>query len=561
MSGPFDPPPGDAASVQAAAASLGRMATDLNTQLTKATLAVPLTKSEWKGSRADDFAHAGQALLDELTLMVTATGNAANILGNYATELQNVTADIAGYKTQYDAVKDPTGADPSGSEALSAGRQRSNWIQQATNARSALHTYALRTVSALDTETSLAVPKASTLTPAEIGRKVDFAMGFTGMDEANFMLGKVDDDAAWAMLGLAYDPVFDTGVPVPGDPGFQAWYAALTPAQQLLETQKLNASVNIKGFDPYKTVQPGALPQWAVQFNAQHQNTCNVDGSNGDGYGYFGGGTIRGPGGKQWPIVMPYYSDGKYTYMDDDGQTRTDGGINQLDGNDPGWHDVYTYTGAGSFGKITGTTRLATVFLIGSGQDVQVKPLDPDAVRVGKNGVPYAGGDIAEYPEGPPDKAWWDVDSDAMMPKPLENPVKGAIEPNLEYNAPALGANTLAVQAGQAAVASQELDSHTQRQWYIDYQVNDDGRTRAVVRTYTAGRTEDGKTGVVGLANSFPTGQSGNTNEVPYKTRFNPYSQTVATAAPDPNVDYSNKDDDLPPGLGPGGYISEPLNK
>lgn len=69
--------------------------------------------------------------------------------------------------------------------------------------------------------------------------------------------------------------------------------------------------------------------------------------------------------------------------------------------------------------------------------------------------------------------------------------------------------------------------------------MNDDGRVRAVVRTYTAGKVEDDKTGVLGLANSVPTGQSGKTNEVPYKSRFNPYPETIATAAPDPNVVYS----------------------
>lgn len=103
------------------------------------------------------------------------------------------------------------------------------------------------------------------------------------------------------------------------------------------------------------------------------------------------------------------------------------------------------------------------------------------------------------------------------------------MQPNLEWQEPALGANALAVQGGQALAANSELSQHAKHAYYIDYRVNDDGRTRAVVRTYPAGRNEDGKTVVDSFANTFPTGQSGNTNEVPYKARFSRFTQTVTS--------------------------------
>lgn len=148
---------------------------------------------------------------------------------------------------------------------------------------------------------------------------------------------------------------------------------------------------------------------------------------------------------------MPYYNDGKFTYMDDYGQARADGGINQLDGKDPGWHTVSTFEDGGQFGSISTTTKVATGFLIFSGQDLEVQQVDSNAVKVDANGVPYAGKDTAEYPTGPPDKPWWDVDSDSMMPKPMENLPPGSIQPNLEYNQAALGANTLIVQGRAGA--------------------------------------------------------------------------------------------------------------
>ncbi len=547
MSYPWDPPPGSAGDLQAAAKALGLIANDLSQQVTRAKAAAALAKSEWHAPRADDFAHAGQALVDELAMNMTAIGNTANLIGLWASAVQAATTNLATYKQNYDALTvHPPKVDP---DPLTTAREQSNWIQQAMNVHTDLKTYAGKIAAAIDGETALAVPKSAGLSPDEIARRVDTACGMDNFTRGEFYGGKISDDAIWAMLHTADGPVYDTGVPAPGDSGFQAWYAGLTPAQQLLETQKLNASFDPgEGFDPYTHIQGGPMPQWAQTFNDMHQNSCDVNGMMGDGYGYFGGGTILGPGGTQWPIVMPYYNDGKNTYMDDDDGPAPDGGIEQLDGKDPGWHTVSTWTGAGQYGSVSTATKVATAFLIGTGQDLETTETDANAVTVGPDGRPYAGNDTKSMPSAPPDKEWWDVKSPTAFPENIESsdPRVTAMQPDLEWQEPALGASALLVQAGQAWTAVHNEDSHATRQYYVDYQVNDDGRARAVVHTYSATPTEDGKTYVGSFANTFPTGQSGYSTEIPYKTRHNPYPPgvTVATAAPDPNVEYSNDGDD-----------------
>lgn len=327
---------------------------------------------------------------------------------------------------------------------------------------------------------------------------------------------------------LALDPAF-ANIPTVTDPRFPSWFAGLTPFQRQMAILAMQVGFPPKDFNPLATIKPGELPLWAQKY------ACGVNGltpfattSNGT-YGYFGGGTILGPGGTQWPIVMPYLQQGDHVYMADDGQARTDGGIYQLDGNDPGWTTVATYSGLNNYGHISATTKSATIFLIATGQELETTQTDPGAVRIGPDGTAYAGHDVTEIPQSPQDKAYWDIESETAMP-----------EGSSKY----LGPLALADQAGMAAQAASNEDSHTSRQWYVSYEVNDDGRTRAVVHTYSATPGENDKTYVGSFANSFPTG-NGQTQEIPYNTRYNPYDHTVALPAEDTNVEYSGRGEPL----------------
>ncbi|HWU23155.1 MAG TPA: hypothetical protein VN088_16575 [Nocardioides sp.] len=327
---------------------------------------------------------------------------------------------------------------------------------------------------------------------------------------------------------LALDPAF-SNIPSVTDPRFQSWFAGLTPFQRQMAILAMQVGFPPKDFNPLSTIKPGAMPAWTQQYQ------CGLNGlmpfattSNGT-YGYFGGGSILGPGGAQWPIVMPYLQQGDHIYMADDGQGRSDGGIYQLDGNDPGWTTVATYSGLNNFGHISATTKTATIFLIATGQELETTQTDPGAVRIGPDGRAYAGHDVTEIPQSPTDKAYWDIESETMMP-----------EGSSKY----LGPLALADQAGMAAQAAHNEDSHTSRQWYVSYEVNDDGRTRAVVHTYSATPTEDDKTYVGSFANSFPDG-NGKTEEIPYNTRYNDYSQPVMIATPDDHIEYSGRGEPL----------------
>jgi hypothetical protein len=558
----FPGPTGDPTSLNLMVSSLNKIAADLSAQATAAQKAMATALQDWKGLRANDFTEAGQALVDELFMGASAVGTVSNLINAYAKELNQTILDINGYNnsatTAVNNANTTTTANPSEGDKIwiTESRTISGLRNDAAQSLTDLNNYAMKIAAAIDAETDLAVPKSAGLTPDEIRRRVDSSMGISPALLTDFGNGTMTLDEAWSLVQTPQGDVFTSVVPVPGQSNFASWFASLTPVQQELESQKLKSGFNTKGFNPYSTVQSGDLPDWADQFNATHVWSCTIGGDD-KHYGYFGGGTIQGPGGAQWPIVMPYYQDGKNIYMADDGATPPNGGINELDGQDPGWSTVATYSGLGQFGTISGWTKAAAAFLVGSGQELESNPTDPGAVTVNNDGVPFAGHDVAEPSMGPADKPWWDVDSDTMMPKPMENLPPGSIQPNLEYNEAALGGASLLVQAGQAVTTVQNIDSHASRQWYVAYQVNSDGRTRAVVHTYSAGPTEDGKTIVGSFANGFPTGQSGTTSEIPYNTRYTPYTSPVMTATPDPKVEYSGRgepiDNEVP--------IQEKLNK
>ncbi len=94
------------------------------------------------------------------------------------------------------------------------------------------------------------------------------------------------------------------------------------------------------------------------------------------------------------------------------------------------------------------------------------------------------------------------------------------------------------MQAGNSLVQVQDADTHTAREYGISYQVNDDGRVRAVVNTYTAGSADGGGTNVGGFNTSFPDGRHGSASEVPIDVRDNPLTIPHTSAVPDPKIHY-----------------------
>jgi hypothetical protein len=559
MSGAFDPPSGDPAAIRQAARTLTYLANDLSTQATAAKNAVATAMQTWTAPRGEDFRRAGLAIIDELSMTASALGTGSRLLSTYAGELERTIGAVSGSKTAADQAhsdaETSSRSDPANAEhyRLTASMQQSNQLQQAINAKVDLATFAQTIARQLDAQTDLAVPGRAALSPSAIARQVDRSLGITRLAAPGMSF-----QDAWAIIAGAAGPAFDPNAPAPNDPAFAAWFGKLSPLQQQLEAQKLAANFATDGFNPYSTVQGGPLPDWAVRLN-QRFGQCEVNDPTQANYGYFGGGSIAGPGGVQWPIVMPYFRDGQHVYMADAGGPSPNGGIEQLDGNDPGWTTIGTYVGLGQFGSISAKTKGATAILIGTGQELDTTSTDPRAVAVDPKGFPHVGLTPGELPSGPEDKPFWDLDSDSMMPKHMEGLPPGSMQPDNEYNQAALGAGSLLVQAGQAYTAAQNLDSHAKRQWYVAYQVNHDGRIRAVVHTYTAGAGDYG-TVVDSFANGFPTGMQGYTSEIPYNTRVNPEPEHVPSSsspAPTGKVHYTGTGEPLDNSV----PIPEKLNK
>ncbi|MDQ1750158.1 MAG: hypothetical protein QOE71_1214 [Pseudonocardiales bacterium] len=310
--------------------------------------------------------------------------------------------------------------------------------------------------------------------------------------------------------------------PRPSDPEFGAWFSALTPAekQQAIDRLGMTFTAGTAGeYDPFATIRGGELPAWAQRINAAGYactGTLGLPLPGTAGHGYFGGGSVAGPGGAQWPILSPYYTDGHYVYLAD-GASRADGGIAQLDGHDPGWHTVVVTTGTAAFGSIGTSTAAATLmaFLSGtegsSGRAVSVNVVTPDNVRVTRDGVPYDGGRHQAVARMPANKPYAEVVSKMSHPHD-ELPPQHAIKSRNK-----LDLGTQVLETGNAVAA---LGPHAQRQWWVDYQINDDGRTRAVIRTFTESSKGDFSKVIGGFGHAFPTGRTGETQELPINTRY-----------------------------------------
>lgn len=304
--------------------------------------------------------------------------------------------------------------------------------------------------------------------------------------------------------------------PKPGDPDFATYWDTLTTEERVVAARNWGGLP--PGFEPFEGVQGGQLPSWAQAYNLAH-GTGPDGGTVRPGYGYLGGGSLTGPDGGQWPIVSPYYSDGKHVYLSDTGTPRADGGINDLDGNDPGWHTVESYVGPGQFGTVSQSTKLIIFGENLTGQELEVNPVDSKDVGISGDGQPvYQGG--ADHAEAklPADKPYWDAKppdrhdpSDPRPPEPPFNPTEAA-----------LGANALGLQGADGALQAHAAGEHGEREYQVSYQVNDDGRVRAVVNTYTSGPNHDGGgVNVGGFATSFPDGKDGAASEVPIDVRHN----------------------------------------
>lgn len=317
-----------------------------------------------------------------------------------------------------------------------------------------------------------------------------------------------------------------TDAPAPDDPSFAKWFAQLSPGEKQAYRTTLSWSMNYDGFDPLSEITPGTTASWAelcqtVPFSGNDPlgqlpdgpSPAEVDGRDWgspirvfvDGewieYGYTGGGSITGPGGAEWPIMMPYMKKDDVTYMDDVGIPREDGGLMQLDGYDPGWSTVSSYRGVNKYMDVSPTVSLTAAVAGLKGNRVY-----PDALYITPDGT-------ATLEAPPPGEVEYAGTSEATPDTERLNPA-GADRWNRM-----VGGVDLAMAGLQTMNTIDAAASHEQRPWFIEYQINEDGRRRAIVRTYQAGTTDSGHPVVGSFANTFDV--EGSSTEIAYARRMN----------------------------------------
>ncbi|MGX7681030.1 hypothetical protein ACSMXN_19250 [Jatrophihabitans sp. DSM 45814] len=518
-------------------------------------------QASWSGVAADAASEHAQALARQLYVSADLIGWAGSIIGRRVADLVIARETVCALRRQAEAAQFTVSDDGSVTLARSqiAVAAKSDWAASnpAQHARELTErlTAALRAVDIADQDLARALSSAWQVVSerasnvALIDRVVHFVEPrFVGpVTPGIHPRGGRDDpflaDAVGPLVGAGSLGFREGGrLLPPSDPEFATWFAALTPheKQQSLDALRATATPLGHGHGFFAGIQAGELPGWAKDLNRRSLGCVDADSGaphkGMTGYGYFGGGTIAGPAGGQWPIVNPYYSDGSHVFLDDANGITPSGGINELDGRDPGWHRVSIATGLAAFGSISPATKIATGLASSSGtggpngRDLTVSITAPQDVRVGSNGVPQQGDARKSVAGTPTDKPYWDVRSTTSHPSdelPPSHPIDGMDN--------AVG---LVTQVLETANAVHDVSAHAQRQWWVDYQINDDGRTRAVVRTFTAAIKSNQREVIGGFANAFPSGQRGATAEIPINTRYLPGEATITPAGgPEVNGD------------------------
>ncbi len=252
MSGGFDPPVGDPDALSSAAAKLQQVARDATTQEAALKSGFATSLSSWTGPRGDSFRQASGGIQLQTVAAGTAAGEAGDALAKYAVALHQAKTSIADLARRAQDAR--TTADSQAKQLPPAsiqidliyqhlGQHTGLLERQAQSIHDDLKTLAVRTAQVIDAATESGMPGAATLAPAEIARRVDSAMGVTGLSDAA-RGGTLSPDNAWKLLKPAQDAVPAEDVDEHGEPEWKkildaldvpvngpvaAWTVATTP--------------------------------------------------------------------------------------------------------------------------------------------------------------------------------------------------------------------------------------------------------------------------------------------------------------------------------------------
>lgn len=272
-------------------------------------------------------------------------------------------------------------------------------------------------------------------------------------------------------------------------------------------------------WSPYANLQPGTLGAWdqAVGFTG-------IDTASGPTYFYGGGGFIIGPDGRRYPLVDPTVNLNGKSYKGD--APFSSGDINDLDGRDPGWQTLYSLNGVDSFGPPPSGWDRFWAFWAGTA-GVDPAPNEnalQSFVNVTSGGYPAlgTGPTVPSTPTAPPtmydrrlkwmpvgNGKWAWVDMDTYQPsKTLQKQYPAVFKPpkpgtsaaeeeeQIEQQDAALGGATgLAPLTMEGLADAGTLGNPNLRYYSVVFQQNQDGRVRAILRTYrvVAGTDPDGQ--------------------------------------------------------------------
>jgi hypothetical protein len=211
-----------------------------------------------------------------------------------------------------------------------------------------------------------------------------------------------------------------------------------------------------------------------------------------DGYRYDGGGYVRGPDGRLWPLVVPVLPGKGRPYQEVDGR----GDAGSLDGRDPGWVVVGDYRGIGPLESTSLGERLAAagVALTGGAVPSNAAPKkDYAGLRYGiGGGRPYwvEGGKAFPAPAG-------GVPNPSPELKPRGRvPETGGAERAIPPTRGTAGAAALGLAVNAVHAMDQVGDAHVGA-YQLLLERNLDGRRRARLVQIRMGVADDGETRVI----------------------------------------------------------------
>lgn len=261
------------------------------------------------------------------------------------------------------------------------------------------------------------------------------------------------------------------------------------------------------GWDPMQSLERGDPSEW---WQMMYGPACFTGAGSYLGAGSF----IIGPDGRRYPLVVPrLMEDGKYynanIYGVDPGED-----ILTLGGADEGWTTLATRQGTTRLMEPPSGWEKFFIFFAGMNPNLQpqIQPLDEGGyamLQIGPTGVPTLMGPGKEPdPESPPQAPEFHVESPAIVmvdgeptlvdrnaPETWNREIRrSGLTPNtrLQTANRAASAVDLANQIGDGISLANMSDDFGVAAYQVDFQVNEDGRTRAMLRTYQIGQDQDG---------------------------------------------------------------------